>query len=291
MVYFVRRYINVIFSGAGKPTIKLTNHRTSARITVGGGAGLGAAQVSIYGMKLDLMNELATFARVIHPQYDWKLIIEAGDEINGMNQVFEGAITQAWGDFQSQPEVPFQVVSQAGISQAVMRTGTQDYSSYEGDADVPTMLAKLAKTMGLKFENGGVNAKLPTSYYYGSPLIQAKQIVNDANISMVIENGTLAIWPIDKPRPGAAADVNYISPQTGMVSYPTFTAYGLMVKTEFRKPIKYGTEITVQSDLKKASSRWSVRLQDYDLQALTPNGHWFLSLGCVEAAYTGPMIL
>lgn len=290
MVYFVRRYINVTF--VGPKTIKLTNHRTSARITVGGGAGLGAAQVAIYGMKLDLMNYLATFARVIHPQYNWRIFIEAGDEINGMNQVFEGAITQAWGDFQSQPEVPFQVVSQAGISQAVMRTGTQDYSSYEGPTDVPTMLAKLAKTMGLRFENGGVNAKLPTSYYYGSPLVQAKQIVNDANISMVIENGTLAIWPIDKPRPGAAAgDVNYISPQTGMVSYPTFTAYGLMVKTEFRKPIKYGTEVTIQSDLKPACGKWSVRLQDYDLQSLTPNGHWFLSLGCVESTYTGAVIL
>lgn len=289
MVYFTRRYINATF--IGPRTVKLTKHRISARINVGGAPGIGKAQVSIYGMSLSEMNDLSTFGKAIHPQYDYRLIIDAGDEINGMNTVFEGAITQAWGDFQSAPEVPFQVVSQAGISQAVQRTGDQDFSSYEGSTDVGTMMESLAKTMGLKCENGGVNCKLESPYHYGSPWIQAKQIAEAANISMVIENGVLAIWPIDKPRPGAAADVNYISPQTGMVSYPTFTDYGVMVKTEFRKPIKYGTEITVQSDLQRACGKWSVRLQDYDLQSLVPNGHWFLSLGCVDSTYSGPAIL
>jgi len=290
MVYFVRRYINVTFSGSGKPTVKLTNHRVSARINVGGAPGMGEAQVSIYGMKLELMNQLATFGAAIHPTYDFKIVVDAGDEINGMNTVFEGSISQAWGEFQSAPEVPFHVLAQAQLTGAVQRTG-QDYNSYDGPTDVGQMMSKLAQTMGLKFENGGVNVKLESPYHYGSPLVQANLIREAANISMVVENGVLAIWPIDKPRPGAAADVNYISPQTGMVSYPTFTDYGVMVKTEFRKPIKYGTEVTIQSDLKPACGKWSVRLQDYDLQSLVPNGHWFLSLGCMQAQYAGPAIL
>lgn len=222
------------------------------------------------------MNQLSTFGQPIHPQYNYKLIVEAGDEINGMSQVFSGTIQQAWADYQAMPDVPFHVLAYASGVQAVMRDeGGKDWNSYGGPTDVGQMMQTLAGKMGLQFENGGVNVKLNSPYHFGSPMRQAQLIREAADIMMVVENDTLAIWPQNQARPG---DGPLVSKDTGMVAYPSFTEYGVLVKVEFRRGIKYGVNMTVQSDITPANGEWAIRQIDYDLQSLTPKGHWFVDL-------------
>lgn len=280
MIY-TRRYIDVTFDGTGSTpslgTMKLTKHRVTASISIVGQPGMGSAQVSIYGMTLDKMNQLATFGQPIQPQRKITMIVEAGDDVNGMSRVFEGGVQQAWADFQAMPDVPFHVFAYSDGIPAQQRSegGSQDYNGYSGATDVPKMVEKIAGICGLQFENGGVDCKLMNPYHFGSPLRQLHAIREAADIMSVIELGTLAIWPINQARPGGNL---VISKDTGMVSEPSFTEYGVLVKTEFTRYAKYGTEFKIQSIITPANGPWSIAKADYDLQSLVPKGHWFVTL-------------
>lgn len=271
---FAARRIAVTF--IGKVTVKVENLRIFARIVKMGGVGMGTAEVTIYGLTLDLMNQLATFGTRVHPQYNYKVRVEAGDAINGMSLVFVGTITQAWADFQAMPDVPFHVIAQAGAIEAV-QTGTP--TSIAGSADVATMIKGLAAQMGLPFENNGVNVKIADPYFWGSPRNQVKAIAEAAGIDWIIDDDKVAIWPANAARAG---DTLEVSPQTGMAYYPTFTDYGVLVKLEFRRAITYATKFNVQSDITPACGVWNIRLVDYDLQAREPHGRWFVTLGGVR---------
>lgn len=271
---FVKRSISVTF--IGPRTVKVEGLRTYARITKMGGVGMGTAEVTIYGLKLSLMNELATFGTRIHPQYNYSIKVEAGDEKNGMSLVFTGTIVQAWANFKAQPDVPFIVVAQAGSIEAV-QTGTP--TSFQGSTDAATMIQGLAGQMGLKFENNGVKVKLADPYYWGSPRNQVKAIAEAGGFSWVIDDGVCAIWPSNKTRAGVPIEV---SAKTGMKDYPTFTDYGILVEMEFSHAIPYATQFNVQSDITPACGPWHVVLLDYNLQANQPHGAWFVNLGGVR---------
>ncbi len=274
---FVRHYIDVTFSGEGKPTVKFNARgkyalRTSARIIKAGGFNFGELALELRGLSLDHINQLSTFGTLVHPNYNYSVQVDAGDDENGMSTVFVGGIQQAWGDMRAMPDVPFHVVAISGGSAAVMKTPA---TTYEGSTDVPMMLGKLAQQSGLSFENSGVQAKIADPYFWGSAWKQMKEIIDAAGIEGFIDNGTLAIWPRNGARSG---DALIVSPQTGMRDYPSFTQYGVQVRTEFRKAITYGGLMEVKSDIKNACGTWRVIRIDYDLQANTPRGNWFAVL-------------
>ena len=270
---FVRRSIDVTF--IGKETVKLTDHRVTVRIATNGDPNIGSAQLQIYGLTTDRINQLATFAQAfMTPDYNYKIQVDAGDEVNGMNMVFFGNITQAWADFQGMPDIPFHVLAYATPTVQASPSG-QNWNSYSGPTDVAKMLQPLAGMMGLSLENSGVNVKLTNPYHFGSPFRQAQLIREAADINMVFENKIMAIWPRNKPRDGQGP---LISEQTGMVADPSFTDYGVIVRQEFSTPVKYGVNMTIKSQIEKANGPWSIKQIDYNLAANMPNGPWFVTL-------------
>ena len=69
-----------------------------------------------------------------------------------------------------------------------------------------------------------------------------------------------------------------ISPDLGLVGYPTFTYQGVIVKALFNSSLKYGSLIEVQSSLKPATGTWVVTNLTYELESETPNGAWFMRI-------------
>lgn len=288
MVAYARRRIIVDFSGSSG-SVHVEGHRCSASIVAAGQLDMGQAEVAIYGLPLKTMNQLATFGTRFKPVVlgpgGVTLTITAGDDVNGMSVVFKGTLSQAWGDFQSAPDVPFHAVAFQGSLESVKtQDPTTAFSSYTGATQASTIIQSLAKAAGLTFENNNVNVTLDSPYLFGSILNQVKAVAQAGRFNYVIENGTLAIWPQGKARDAAKGGQGLvISKDTGMVSSPTFTDFGLIVKTEFTRPIDYGGSFTIQSMLTPANRTWYTVKKEYDLQALTPKGHWFLSLwGCAD---------
>ncbi len=288
------------FAESGTDTVTLSGSRTSVRIENSGAPADGRAQVKIWGMTPSLMNQLATLGLVFNLVPKNVLTIQAGDSVSGMATVFTGTIWAAYGDYQAQPDVPFIFECLSGAAAAVINTPA---SSFQGSADVATIMSGFARQMNLGFENNGVSVQLTNAYFSGSAKQQADKCAADADINWGIVNGnTLSIWPKGGNR--NTPNVATISPATGMVTYPAFTQQGIIVKTTFNPLIAFGSLIKVESSLLSGiaaaqggsspsttfPTQWAVNKLDLALDSLLPKGQWLATIYAYNPNYSRAII-
>ena len=83
-----------------------------------------------------------------------------------------------------------------------------------------------------------------------------------------------------------------VSPQTGMIGYPAYTAYGIMLKTIFNPSIGFGQQIQVQSSLQPACGNWAVYGLDHALDEEMPdNGLWESDILAYNPKFPTPPVL
>ena len=97
------------FKGGRGNSFSIQDLAMSVKIEKTGAPDFGKANVTIYGLPLDVMEQLSTLS--MKPNYYAKNVIRifAGDEKAGMTQVFCGTITKASADFSGAPEVKFSI--------------------------------------------------------------------------------------------------------------------------------------------------------------------------------------
>jgi hypothetical protein len=294
---FAKRNIELTFAygtgdnGQGPPqVVTVSGLRMSVQIDIPGGAGLATAQMRIYGLTPDIMNQLSTTGRWAFLFRKNTVIIKAGDEGSSMDQVFVGQITMAWQEMETAPETSFNVTASSGMYESLLNVGV---SSYPGAADVAVILSNLVASMNqagnlnppITFENHGVSVILSTPYYSGGARAQAAAAVKDANIEWNgIENNVLSIWPRGGYRAG---QVPIISVDTGMVGYPSFTQSGVVVRTLFNSAIRFGQLVEVRSSLQGASGQYRVQKLAHDIESGLPGAKWFTQMVTVrQGAFT-----
>lgn len=285
---FAKRRVDVTFTigtgdlGEGTPsTVTLTGLRVSANIVKAGGASLGNGQLRIMGMTLSHMNQVSTLGLTVMVVRKNTVSVTAGDDVSGMALVFEGTIFEAWADFQGAPEVVFNVVASTGLYDAVKPVPP---SSYSGGADVAVIMSNLAEQMNFVFENSGVSVQLSNPYFPGTAREQAERCAKAADINMIMDDKTLAIWPKGTAR---GTEKVSLSPETGMVGYPTYTSNGIAVTCLFNPSIRFGGKIEVKSSLTPACGEWVVQTLAHSLESETPGGAWFTSLTAARQGYVG----
>lgn len=271
---FVKRYITVSISGQANVTLK--GLRVSCTILYAGGWQMGQANLLLYGLTKDHLNQMSTAGSRVVVSPDYKITIEAGDDQNGMSQVFSGNVTNAWADMQTAPGVVMHIDARESVDQ-VKPTGTDTSAiSHENDVPAEKLMADLAAFAKLKFENNGVHAMVSNHYAYGGIREQMQHIAELANCEMVIQNDTLAIWPKYGSRQGGGL---VISKETGMVGIPGFTEGQVLVKKLFDRNINFGTQFTVKSDVVTVANRtWTINRIDYMLESMVPHGDWYAVL-------------
>lgn len=276
-----RRYINLTFAlGKGNfgedgfDTVEFKGVRTSVTISRAGGGSYAELQLRVNGMSLSDMNTLSTLGKPLADVRINTVTVVAGSEDAGEGVVFAGNIREAWVDMASAPDGVFIV---NGYTALVEKLKPIPASSFQGQADVATILAGLAVQMGLSFENNGVQVQLANPYYAGTGVAQVQKCVQAANINHTIDNGVLAIWPKNGSRGGA---IPLISPATGLVGYPQHTENGIRLTTLFNPSIALGTRIQLESVLTPSSGIWTVFSMSLELEAETPGGAWYTHLDC-----------
>jgi hypothetical protein len=276
------------FAEGGKNTVKITGARVSATITRAGGSFQGALDMSIWGMTLSKMNDLATLGYRI--QVDPAILnnsvtVEAGDDENGMAVVFFGTIYSAWSDFLGAPDCPFHVMAHVAGFEALRPVPV---TSYRGLVDIATILSGMAEASNRTFVNNGVTGQFENVYYPGTAREQIERACQHANINYAIDDpapNTLTIWPKGKSRSGS---VPLISPDTGMVGYPTFTANGILVTTFFNPSICFGRDVKIESSLTPANKQWNVLTLVHSIEAEVPRGHWITRFEATDLNFAKP---
>ncbi len=274
---FAKRQISVrfqlgqgAFGDTGMKIVNVSGLRAHAHIIKAGAETLGECQLSVFGLKQSIMNELSALANYDMVVRQNTVIVSAGDEgAAGLATVFEGTIAEGWADLNSAPDTRLQVVAYAGMLQKLKPVPP---TSYPGSADAAVIMQTIAGTMGLQFENNGVSVMLSTPYLTGTAWEQARSCAEAAGINWTIDNGTLAIWNNPGHRSGQPP---LVSAATGMVGYPAYTGVGIGVKTLFNPLISPGGTVAVQSSIGSACGTWYVTDVSYDLQSETPGGAWF----------------
>lgn len=276
---FTKRHLDIefqlgqgSFSGTSQNTVNVTGLQCSATVSKAGGASNSTLDLRIWGLPLSVMNDLSTLGKPLPSIRNNVVTVKArSDDAPTAVVVFIGVIQQAWAEMAGVPENIFTVQATSGLFQQLRPLPP---TSVKAPADVASVMASLATQMAMTFENSGVAIQAPSLYLSGSGVQQARQLMDTAKINMIIEDNTLAIWPRGATRNPSAAPV-VVSPATGLVGYPTWTANGLVVKTLFNTNIAYGGAIKVESDITPANGLWSPFKIDHTLESETPDGQWF----------------
>jgi hypothetical protein len=279
---FIQREIELVFTlgsgtfaDSGTNTVTLKGLRIQCQITSVVGPGMGRAHLRVHGLTLSLLNDLCSIVPVVGgvPKVVYnQLTINAGDSESGMTRVFQGNTTLSSSiDMNSSPDSVLEVNSAVGSFQAVQSI---EPTSYPGSASAPQIMGALASLTPepLVLEANTVATVFQTPYFPGSRRDQMMRCAEAGGFNWTIENGTLALWARDGYR---IKPVPTISPETGMVGYPSNIGIGAQVKTLFNPNILCGGRVNVQSSLRFATGNLLSYHISHQLDSRTPGGRWF----------------
>lgn len=250
-------------------TITLQGFRASVDIDKSGGVQMSTLRAKIWGMRKEDM-----FAATV---LQWKnnIYIERNTiEVHAIDGevdtlIFAGNIVMSYGDFSGLPDVCLNIQAQSAFyNQLAGRTPI----SIPGGIDVDLVMSRIAKDMGLAYENHNVHVILTNPYVAGSLTEQAKELAQTCGFWLYIDDKTLAITNRYEPRQGLIPN---ISPQSGLIGYPMFDGIGVVFSTLFNPAITFGGAIQLDSELKNAKGQWIVVALSHKLESEKPNGAWF----------------
>lgn len=282
---YAKRRLEVKFTNPETSRVlKLTGYRCGAFLqNVGAGLNSAAqAQLRIFGMSLDEMNEFSSTGQNPTAYQQFMVTISAGNVGAGepMTQVFEGTIIRSFIDFASVPDVSFVV---SGVTAYFEKTQGAASNSYPGSHNAEDIIQSLAAQINFEFRNFmGAHAVLQNQQVYGSVVNQIQQVAQAASFPITFENGAVYLWPNEKYRDSVIIDVNA---QNGLVGYPSYWQAGFEIKTEFNASLLIGRRVNLKSIIPKSNGVWPIQMVSHDLSTLTFDGPWFSTARLAPAPY------
>lgn len=268
------------FDSVGNDQITLQGFRASVDIDKAGGNQMGTLQARIYGVAQKDMNAITSLLWK-QDQYKPNTVFVTAIDGNQQSQIFAGNIVQAWGNYNSQPEVFLHIQAQTAY---VNQLKPVTPSSYAGTVNVATIAAQLASTMGYSFENNGVTTQLSNVYLAGTAMDQLRSLVQAAGCVLYLDDTVVAITPSGVPRGGLIPE---ISPQSGLVGYPNFDGTGVNFECLFNPALRFGGGVQLQTSIPKASGQWTVQCVGHRLESEKPGGAWFSTVKGINNGVAG----
>ena len=266
------------FGGGGNSKI-IEGLATDVDITKPGLPEKNSASVSIANISLADMEQMTFLA--FQPLQSLKnlITIEAGEQGKTLATVFKGEITSAYADYGSVPDVEFKIEALSGGYAA--QIGAKPIS-VKGNAKAADLIKQFAKEIGYTFKNEGVAASVRNAVFNGSPIEKARSVADEVGAELLIDDDSMILMPYDKPRSGGAV---LLTPETGLIGYPSFTSDGISFSCFFNPNLKQGGQVKIESIVPRASGYWKFTKLSHRLTAYrTGGGSWYSS---VDAAYIG----
>jgi hypothetical protein len=268
------------FGSSSNNQVTLDGLRATVDIDNGGGQMNATLRAKIYGVTQSDMNQVTTpwGPRLINRNTILVYALDGPQE----TLVFAGDIVNAWGNYQSMPDVFLEIQAQAGLINQLQPVAP---TSYKGTVDVATAMRHLAESMGYTFENNGVAVPLSNPYVANTGMEQVKTLAKAAGITWGLDKGVLFICPPNTPR---GSLIPTISAKTGMIGYPTYDAQGINIKSLFNPAIVYHGAFTVSSSVPRPQgtltaaasinpniTQWIAFSIAHRLESEKPGGAWF----------------
>ena len=236
-------------------------------------------QGKIYNMSMDDVAKLTTLS--FEPlSVEKRNLIKLETTENGIDftTVFIGEIENAYGDFNSAPNISLNVNALAGTY--AMKLAASPLSS-KGSVPAKELLNKLATAAGYKLETD-ITENVNNVYFQGSVMQQVYGIARAIGAKVVIDNDVLRVM-----RKGQSLKTGtvLINAATGLIGYPTFSNQGINLSCLYNPNIKQQGLIQVESVVPKATGVWRVIKVNHVVSANIPTGSDWKTQ--IEAVYTG----
>jgi len=238
----------------------------SVKVDKLGAPDFGKASATIYGLPLDVMEQLSTLC--MHPLFVRRnyINIYAGNDTEGFNQIYAGTITKASADFNSAPEVKFNIESQIGFFGAVTAQGD---NVVNGTQSASSFIERQVKLAGFTFKNEDVSGTVKNAVFTGSPIEQARQCAKQIGAELVLDDEKAILIKNGASRKGNAVLLNANS---GLLGYPSMTQNGIEIKAIFNPNFKFAGIIKLETIVPKCSGQWRIIKLSHTLDSNLPNG-------------------
>lgn len=246
---------------------------TEVDITKAGLPEKNTAKIKIANMSLEAMEQLTFLA--FRPMQSRKnhIMIEAGEKGKALDVAFKGDITSAFPDFDSAPDIYFNIEAMTAGWSARLSTPP---TSVNGEADAPTLFQQFATEAGFNFVNNGVSASVRNTTFNGSPIQKAQQCAEEIGCELLIDDDTFTIQPWGLSR-GEAVLLNA---ESGLIGYPSFTSEGVNAKSFYNSRLELGGQVKIESIVPRSSGYWKITKLTHSLSAYTV-GDWVSSISAI----------
>lgn len=280
---FVQRQINVQFS-KGSTVLSLNGLR--ARVLISNWGGFNSTpqvQLRAYGMTLEQMNQYTSTGSNLVALNDIDITISAGDVGKPVTQIFHGSLVTGFIDTAGMPEINLTCTAIAAYREKGTPVSPNSYSSSHNAEDIITAIAG---SIGFSVINNGAHAVLQDQYLYGSGIEQIVSVCRAAPFPFDIVGNTIYLWPNNGARDNFIVSM---SPENGLVGYPTYFEAGLIVKTLFNPEIQIGRQVNLTSSLTKTNGTHFIIQATHELSSMEPDGPWFTTATLVSSPpYVAP---
>jgi hypothetical protein len=228
------------------------------------------AKVKIANLNLAEMEQLTFLAfRPLQSRKN-KIMIEAGEKGKELSVVFKGDITSSFPDFSTAPDIFLNIEAMASSFSLQMNTSP---TSIDGEISAPVLFEQFANEAGFGFINNGISATVKNSTFVGSPPQKAEQLAKEINCELIIDDENYIVQKWDEAQGVAVV----VSPESGLIGYPSFTNDGISCKSFFNPALKFGGQIRLESMLPRATGFWKITKLAHSLSAYT-TGEWTSSI-------------
>jgi len=226
--------------------------------------------LSLWGLKKEYLSQLGCMGMVAVAAKRYKIKIWADD-----NLFFEGVIATAYADFARMPDVPLVITANPVFS--IQVKNVQGISA-PGSQKAEDLLKAICNACGLSFDSYGEIEPINNPHYTGDAISCIQQIVKTVDAVCEITSTTLTVWSRGHPRGNAVLD---ISPQTGMLGYPTWAPVGLLVTTIYTPLAIPGSLARITTDMPNASGDYVIIGVDNILSSELPGGVWQTTMNVI----------
>lgn len=267
------------FQGTSKNTYTIEGLAMSAKIEKVGLPDLSKCELSIKGMKYEVMEQLTVLGFRKLTSAKNVLTLYGGAVGETLPVLFSGDITKAVADFKNAPDVTFNISATAGAYSVKKAAPPLSVAGSTAAAD----LAKAwAAEMGYSFKNAGVTTQVQNCIFNGSPLQKLRVLSEQYHIETIIDDGEIIIQPRGEVR--KTGTIPYLTEESGLAGYPAFTDKGISLVALYNPDFKFGGLVRVKSIVPRASGEWKITKLTHSVSAYEKNGKWFSE---IEGSWTG----
>lgn len=239
--------------GSEGNTKVLRNLAMEVTVTKPGLPELPKAEVTIYNLKRETMEQVTSLAWVPLETQRNTILISAGDEY-GTSVAFGGEISFAHANFNTAPDITMNISAVTGI---YPQQKALPPISVNGEVPAGTLISQFVAEMpGYSFTNQGVTTSVRNAVFDGDPLTKCRKVASQIGADLIVDDFNIILLPKNTGRQGGNV---LLSPTSGMINYPVLTQDGVAVKCFYNPSILVGSYVTIaDSVVPKTNGNWRV---------------------------------